>query len=752
MHTFKKYFAPIVLLLLGINTAVNAQDDSTKVSDNDFFNMSFEEMLNMEVTSVSKKTERLQNVSSSLYVLTSEDIRNSGATTLHEALMMVPGYWGVQDEYSNVEPLVRNSPTQNGSTGTVLYLLDGTPIQDLMSSSFAFHNFDIPLGEIDRIEVIRGSGGTIYGTNSATGVINIFTRNPEEYDGVTLKVEGAIPGYANASIRAGGVINDKLSISGYAKYRSFQGYGLLSEFEGDSVLVPLPFPGADTNTNLEGLLSGDSVMIKNRFQENFEATAMSSGGFKLVYQLGEKSKIALNTHVNMVQQTMYTNFDTDLSLLGGSDSLVVNDVTRSRVVGNLRYDYNFSEDHSFFVRVSTNMEQDFLRTLGGYKVYNSICDFEVQDNISLGELMSLSVGANYRMINFDVHDINDADGVIYLEPQNSESSNGFFIQNKIKLLDGKVNFLVGLKAETYSLINDNYYFSPMAKVSYIPNKDITLWGGFSHSYTTPGYNNTNIDALFVKTPTDNAIDLAAYQSVYAGVYDAQISGGASPAIAAAAADAYIISPAGVATVAGTATGMKDQMNNIGVINGTETSPTKYQTWEFGFRTNIDNMLSLESNFYYSTITDGIAASATGSTNTISLLNYERPGVPGVYADYYLYGNYIKGTSYGTESTVRIIPSKRTRFEISHVYTHSKWELQANNDFDITDTATIPTVDLDRTPETPTVPEHVFRVRSSFQLSNNFSFTMSMLYATTFFSQGNYAYDLQRYPSIISWSE
>jgi len=750
MHLFRNYFVSIALsvLLLHVGIVTKAQNDSVNVSDNDFFNLSFEDMLNMEVTSVSKKAERLQAASSSLYVLTSEDISNSGATTLHEALRMVPGYWGVQEEYGNVQPMIRNSPPENGSTGTVLYLLDGTPIQDLMSSTFSFHNFDIPLEEIDRIEVIRGSGGTIYGANSATGVINIFTKNPNEYDGINVKVEGAMPGYSSASLRAGGAINDRLSISGYAKYRSFSGYGLLKEFDGDSVLAPLALPGADTNSNLIGLPSGDSIMIKNRFQEDFESTMMYSGGLKLAYKLGENSRISTNTHFNMSQQTIYTNFETEDLLLGAPDSLVVNDAKRSRVVNNFRFDHNFSENHSFFVRTSSNIERDFLKLLGGYQVNNSICDIEVQDNIAIGKLMNLSFGGNYRVVNFDIHDINDAEGVSFINPQSQEKLNGFFIQDKIKLMDEKINFLIGLKGETYSLINKTYYFSPMAKVSYVPTENLTFWGGYTQSYTTPGYINVNIDALFIKTPSDATIDMAAYQSVYDGFYNAQISGGASPAAAKSATDAYIITPGAVAAIGGTAAGMKDQMNNVGVINGSETVPTKYQTWEFGFRANIDNMLSLESNFYYATITDGIAASADASP-TPTLFNVERPGSPGEFSDYYLYGNYIKGVSYGTESTIKIIPSKGTRFEVSHIYTHSEWKLQENNDFDINDPSVVPVEDLDRTPKTPKVPKHVFRMRGSFQLPKNFSFTMDMLYATQFDTDGNYIYELQRYPNIVS---
>ena len=739
----------VATLLVATNASGLAQTDSSKVASDGIFEMSLEDLLNMDVTSVSKKAERLQDVASSIYVLTSVDIMNSGATTLHEALRSVPGYWGVQTEYGAVTSQLRNSPSFLGN-GSVLYLLDGTPIQDNMSSDFTFKNFDIPLSEIDRIEVIRGSGGVVYGANSATGVINIFTKNPEKYDGVHVQASTASPGYVAASLRAGGKINEKISISGYAKIRSFDGFGTLSKMSGDSVLVP------KAHASLNNVVA-DSVYIENRFKEDFESTKMYSGGVKVAYKIGEKSKLSLNTHMNMAQQTEYTSFDTDSILLplfspGAeySDRLVVTDVTRSRVVGNLRFDHEFNDNHSIFVRASTNMEDDFVKLFGGYKITNSIYDFEIQDNISIGKFNDLSIGANYRIVNFDVKDINDPVGVAYIDPVSTEASNGFFMQDKVKFLDGKVNFLLGMKAETYSLINDDYYLSPMAKISVIPFEDLTIWGGFTQSYTTPGFNTTNIDFLLLKTLSDESVAGAAYQnvynSVYTSAYDGVINAGGSVAVAeataTATADGFVLTPTGVATLAGTEQAIKANLpSSTGVVNGSATVPTKYQTWEVGFRSNIENTISLESNFYHTTVTD-----ATLPATAATIVDTESKTRPGLFADYILYGNYIKGTIYGVESTVRIIPAKGTKFEVSHVYTQSSWEFQENADFDINDPLVVAPNLIDQTPETPAMPEHVFRMKGFFDLPNNFSYNVELMYATIFSSQAYYQYELQRYPN------
>lgn len=687
--------------------------------DENMFDMSLEDLMNLEITSVSKKAERLQDVSSSIYVVTSKDIEHSGATTLHEVLRLVPGYWGVQDEYSNAESNVRYSQVTNGLTGTVLYLLDGTPIQDLMSSSFSFRNFDIPLDEIDRIEVIRGSGGTVYGANSATGVVNIFTKTPDNYDGINARAEGGSAGYVATSLRAGGALSDNFSISGYGKMRLFKGWESLA--------------GQDEN--------GDQVVANSRFTEDFEKIDMFSLGMKAKYKVSEQGAISLNTHYNTLKTIDYSSYFGDDFAFSGNDVLVEEDVSANRFVGNLRYDHSFNDNHSLFVRVSSNMENDFNRLSGGFEISNSTYDLEVQDNLSLGDKNDLSVGFNYRINKIDVHDINATSAINYVDPQSTESLKGAFIQDKIKLADGKLNFLVGIKAENYSLVNDDFYLSPMAKVSYIPTENLTLWGGFTQSFSTPGFNNTNIDLFLFQTPSEAAWTQAATQGVYQNAYDAAIAGGADDATAQAQADAFIASPTGQATIDATAQGLISSNPSVAVKNGSSTVPTRFRTWEAGFRANIDNQLTFESNFYYTSIQDGIGISPEAAAEQ----NSESATQPGRLATYYLYGNYVQGTTLGTESTVKIIPVHGVSFELTHSYLKSTWELQENPDFDVNDPAIV--TDKDMTPEVSKVPSHVFRFKGDFDLPRQINFSMSMIYGTKFNTQGNYLTAQERFENI-----
>lgn len=702
-----------LFLIGGLASTAIAQDAD------EMMEMSLEDLMNIEITSVSKKAERLQDVASSIYVLTEEDIRNSNATTLHEALRLVPGYWGVQDEYSSVQSNIRYSQPANAQTGTVLYLLDGTSIQDQMFSTFSFRNFDIPLDEIERIEVIRGSGGTVYGANSATGVVNIFTKNPEKYDGINAKAEYASGGYLASSLRAGGAINDQLAISGYAKMRLFDGFGSL----------------AGTNEN------GDQVIANSRFTENYDAIDMYSFGFKANYEMNENTSISLKSHYNTFSSFDYASYFGQDFAFTGNDILTGKDVTASRLVANMRVDQTFSDSHSLFARISTNMEDDYIRAGAGYEISNNMIDVEIQDNFSIGN-NSVSIGANYRTVDFDVFNINDISSIDYLNKQANENLLGFFAQDKISFSDGKFNVIAGIKGEKYTLINDDFYFSPMAKLSYIPTQNLTVWGGFTQAYGTPGFTNTNLDFAIFQTPSIEAWTGAATQGIYEQYYQVALGRGNTPAEADAFATNFLSSQQGQDLVAGTAARLLDQNPNVYVKNGSNTVPTRFRTWEIGVRGTVKNMLTFESNFYHTNISDGIGVTPDAAAQP----NTESPTQPGRFATYYLYGNYVEGTMLGTESSVKLIPAAGINIELTHSFIKSTWTAQENPDFDVNDRFVIP--DKDQTLDPAVLPSHVFRLKSGLDLSKGITIGMGLIYATEFASQANYQVNGERYENLV----
>lgn len=715
----------LTILLLSFSLYILAQDENEK----DIYDLSLEELLSMEVYSISKKEEKLQQATSSIYVLTNEDILESGATTLHEVLRNVPGYWATQVEYNTlVNSDIRNSRTLDNLNGTVLYLLDGTPLQDVMSSAFNSRNFDIPLEDIERIEVIRGSGGTIYGANSATGVISIFTKKPEKYEGLSARAEGAAPGYANASLSYGRSLSEKISFSGYGKMRYFTG------FES--------FAGKD--------IDGNEINGSSRFGNNAEQSTMLSLGLSGTAKLTNKTTLSLNTHFTTLDKTDYSNtFDQnsfDLAAQAISqDLLFENEVNASRFVGNLRIEQSFSGDHNLFARLSSNLENDFVGLGGGFRVNNSIVDFEIQDNITFGGINDLSFGGNYRQVKFDISDINSTETINFIDPQSSEALIGGFLQNRLRLADNKLHLIAGIKTENYSLVNDEFYLSPMVKFSYTPVEQFTVWGGFTQSYTTPGFYNTNADLFLFQTPSENAWNQAATAGVYGAVYQQAIDAGADAATADAQAMAFVSSPEGQAQVAGLSQQLLTDNPNFAVRNGSNTVPTRYQSFELGFRTNFNEKLLFETNLFYNIIEDGTEIQNLNEVaDTVA-----SPTQPDRTALYYLYGNYTRGQSYGAETMLRTNIGTNLSLEVSHSWLVSTYEFQENEDFDINDRNLLAQEELDRTPDVPFTPEHVFRARLKYAFADGFKLNASLIHATEYNIASNYRFDDERYQNIAS---
>ena len=136
--------------------------------------LSLEQLSNIEVTSVSGRAESLQDAASSIYVITGEDIRRSAATSLPEALRLAPN---LQVARLNAAQYAISARGFNNAIGNkLLVLIDGRTVYSPLFSGVFWDANDVMLEDIERIEVISGPGGTLWGANAVNGVINIITR------------------------------------------------------------------------------------------------------------------------------------------------------------------------------------------------------------------------------------------------------------------------------------------------------------------------------------------------------------------------------------------------------------------------------------------------------------------------------------------------------------------------------------------------------------------------------------------------
>lgn len=178
--------------------------------------MSIEELASIEITSVSRKVERLADAAASVFVITGEDIRRSGLTTLPDVLRLAPNLQVAQSSASSYAISARGL---NGSSGSnkLLVLIDGRSVYSPVHSAVFWDMQDVLLEDVDRIEVISGPGATLWGVNAVNGVINIITQSAKDTQG-SLVAAGAGNRSNASALRHGGTLGADISYRLYGKY------------------------------------------------------------------------------------------------------------------------------------------------------------------------------------------------------------------------------------------------------------------------------------------------------------------------------------------------------------------------------------------------------------------------------------------------------------------------------------------------------------------------------------------------------
>lgn len=207
------------LLLAGLALAfVPEYSRATTLADSsDFADLSLEDLANLQISSVSKKSESLASAAASIFVITAEDIRRTSATTLPEALRLAPNLQVARTDASTWSISARGF---NASTANkLLVLIDGRPVYTPLHSGVFWDAQDLFMPDIERIEVISGPNATTWGSNAVNGVINVVTRNAQQTTG-TLVALGAGDEEQAHGVRFGDGTENDVHYRIYGKYFS----------------------------------------------------------------------------------------------------------------------------------------------------------------------------------------------------------------------------------------------------------------------------------------------------------------------------------------------------------------------------------------------------------------------------------------------------------------------------------------------------------------------------------------------------
>ncbi|HEX4327355.1 MAG TPA: TonB-dependent receptor [Burkholderiales bacterium] len=189
-----------------------------QVALKDLADMSLEELSNIKVTSVSGSAEPLSGAAASIYVITGEDIRRSAATSLPEALRLAPNLQVARIDARNYAISARGS---NGAfSNKMLVLIDGRIVYTPLFSGVFWDAQDVMLEDVERIEVISGPGGTLWGSNAVNGVINVITRSAKDTQGGLLAA-GASTHETGAATRYGGTLSNGGHYRIYGKHADY---------------------------------------------------------------------------------------------------------------------------------------------------------------------------------------------------------------------------------------------------------------------------------------------------------------------------------------------------------------------------------------------------------------------------------------------------------------------------------------------------------------------------------------------------
>ena len=202
------------LLALGVALPGTTFAQASSTPEPDLSTLSLEDLTRMEVSSVSRKDQELFRTPAAVYVITREDIRTSGINSIPELFRIVPGLQ-VAQAYAN-EWAISARGFNSIFADKMLVLVDGRSIYSEIYSGVFWQQNDLLLEDIERIEVIRGPGGTVWGANAVNGVINIITSKAKALPGTELITEGGNLERMTA-VRTGGTLQRNLRYRAYFK-------------------------------------------------------------------------------------------------------------------------------------------------------------------------------------------------------------------------------------------------------------------------------------------------------------------------------------------------------------------------------------------------------------------------------------------------------------------------------------------------------------------------------------------------------
>ncbi len=456
----------LFLFFIVFTASLFATADCLAASNEDLTQLSLEDLMDIKITSASKKSQRLSEVAAAVFVITQEDIRRSGVTSIPEALRMVPGVQVAKIDANKWAITARGS---NGRfANKLLVLMDGRNVYTPIYSGVFWENIDTVLEDIDRIEVIRGPGASLWGANAVNGVINIITKQADETQGILASGSIGSEEKGSVSLRYGGKILDKTPFRLY--FKGFERDGAVDE-------------------------NGDDTADDWRYLR---------GGFRLDHRRGSRDHLTLQGDI----------FD-------GTNGEILESPSITPPYLDRHNNDHKEKGHNLLARWTRTLSSLSEISLQAY--YNSnehtlhltkaeidTFDVEFQHRLPIGKRHDVTWGFGYRL--YQDHYESDAALLTMDTASIDYSIFNAFIQDEIGFFDKRLRLTLGSKFEHNDFTHSE--FQPNARLIWLPNDRHSTWASVSRAVRTPSRVERDATALMTVIPPATAGGLPAAVTYY----------------------------------------------------------------------------------------------------------------------------------------------------------------------------------------------------------------------------------------------
>lgn len=401
----------------------------------DLTKLSLEQLMDIEITSVSKRPERAAQAAAALFVITQEDIRRSGATHIPEVLRMVPGVEVARVDSNKWAVTIRgfNSLVDR----KLLVLVDGRSAYTGLFSGTFWDTLDTVLEDVERIEVIRGPGATVWGVNAVNGVINIITKTAANTQGGLISGGGGNLEQGFTTMRYGNKLGESAHYRVYGKW-----------FNRDSFEDPNGVNSNDDWTSTRG-----GFRVDWNVSENSELTFQGD-----VYDGNSNSR-----RFNVIAPGVSAVQNQKEAVHGGS------------FLARWSRKYSDKSDIKFQFYINDEDREG--------EVFNQdidIFDVDFQHRLAFGSRHDLVWGVGSRMI---VDELNSTFTLSFAPESDTNYFVNAFIQDQITLITDRLKFTLGAKLGHNSF--SGWEVQPSGRLLWSPNQNHSVWVSASRAVRTP---------------------------------------------------------------------------------------------------------------------------------------------------------------------------------------------------------------------------------------------------------------------------